>query len=78
MTVITSEGYYFSGTPTAIVARLESLVASRETLPGRKMILGECRRVARYRQSIGPALADVAASNLIKGLAEDGHLLVKP
>lgn len=81
MTVLTSEGHYITGTPTQIVARIEERVAVGASLRNAydgELILGECRRIARYRRSIGPALADVAACNLLKGLAEDGHLLLKP
>ena len=81
MTVLTSEGHYIAGTPTQIVARIEERVAVGASLKHARdgeLILGECRRIARYRRSIGPALADVAACNLLKGLAEDGHLLLKP
>ena len=81
MTVLTTEGRYIVGSPTEIVARIEERVAVGASLRGahdEELILGECRRVARYRRSIGPALADLAACNLLKGLAEDGHLLLKP
>ena len=81
MTVLTTDGHYLSGTPAAIIERIEVLVAVGASLQGSQdadLILGECRRIGRYRSSIGPALADVAAYNLIKGLAEDWHLLIKP
>jgi hypothetical protein len=81
MTVLTTDGHFLSGTPASIVERIEILVAVGASLQGSQdaeMVLGECRRIGRYRSSIGPALADVAAYNLLKGLAEDGHLLVKP
>ncbi len=81
MTVLTTDGHFLSGTPAAIIARIETLVTVGASLQGTQdaeLILGECRRIERYRLSIGPALADVAAYNLLKGLAEDGHLLVKP
>ena len=81
MTVLTTEGYFLTGTSTQIVGRIAELVAVGAGLRASgdgDVVLHECRRIARYRQSIGPALADMAACNLLKGLAEDGHLLVKP
>jgi hypothetical protein len=81
MTALTTDGHFLSGAPAAIIARLESLVVVGATLQGSRdaaLILSECRRIKRYRTSIGPALADIAAYNLLKGLAEDGHLLIKP
>lgn len=76
MRVITEEGYYLSGTPEELVARLEDRVlvgvGSR-----RALLSQECSRIARYQREIGPSFARFAALRLLTNLEEEGLILLQ-
>ena len=79
MTVLTASGLFVHGTPIQIVGRLRDLVTAGAPLVGgvenASSLLAECERVDRYQRVIGPAMAEVAATNLLRALEEDGLLL---